>query len=98
MTDITESELIAAILGAQPQNDGDLPRCEPGAICPAILFWREGLSDRTARRVIRDAMKAGIIAPAQILYYDQWGRSRKVHGYRATGNSSASTSPPEVHR
>ena len=89
---MTEGELIAAILASQEQDTENLPRCGPGEICPAILIWRHDMGDKAARRLLRKAMIAGVVKPDWVTFYDAWGNTRRVMGYRASKQSSNGTS------
>jgi hypothetical protein len=83
MSDITQAELLKAIEEAisAPADDGPLPRCEPGALCPAILEYHHGMSHYQANRTIRKMYMDGKLKPGQIMYTGIHGNDRLIYGY-----------------
>ena len=87
INEMTEAELIEAILKAQADDIDNLPRCGPGEICPAMLKWKLHMTDRQARYAISKAFYEGLLEPAWITFVDPWGTSKRSKGYRWIGGN-----------
>ena len=85
MNDITEQELVAAILDAIDNND---PRVEPGTIITSELVEHLDCSVGKAKRLIKIAVKQGKLLPERgLVRYNVHGRLQKVDGYRYANGS-----------